>query len=256
MEQRLEQLAGIFAINILAYAIMSNHYHVVVQIDAARASAWSDEEVVNRWRKIFAVPDSMSPRDLDCWRDRLFSLSWFMRCLNEPLARLANREDGCKGRFWEGRFNCQALLDEAALLKCMVYVDLNPIRAAIARTPETSSHTSIKARVERRDAHLAPFLTDAHNNIFFIPIRKHEYLALVDWTGRQLRTKKRGRIPEHLPPIMRRIGIDTGNWIAEIGHYGKWYFRAVGSIQALEQYCKHLGQRWLKGKLKAAHQGV
>jgi len=81
-------------------------------------------------------------------RERLGSVSWFLRCLNEPIVRRANFEDGCKGRFWEGRYKFQALLDQAAIAACMAYVDLNPIRAGMARDLTESDHTSIKRRLD------------------------------------------------------------------------------------------------------------
>ena len=143
---------------------MSNHYHVVLHVRPDLLNNWSDLEVVKRWHRLFK-PTLFSQRfvdgeplrevewlalrnDIKKWRARLTDISWFMRIVNERLARQANAEDKCTGRFWEGRFKSQALLDERALLSCMAYVDLNPIRATIARTPETSDHTSVKHRID------------------------------------------------------------------------------------------------------------
>ena len=253
MERRLRYLSRVFAIDLLAYAIMSNHYHVVVRINTDCLASLSDEDVVNRWGMIFAIPENVNADKITLWRKRLANLSWFMRCINEPIARKANREDRCTGRFWEGRFHCQALLDESSLLRCMVYVDLNPIRAAIAKTPETSSNTSIKARIERQDRHLTQFSDNAGGRNAFVPLRKQEYLMLVDWTGRRLQSNKRGKIPKHLPLILQRLGICNSLWVSEMKHYGTWYYRAVGSVHALERYCKHLGQNWLKGQVRLAN---
>ena len=176
-----------------------------------------------------------------------------MRCLNEPLARLANREDRCRGRFWEGRFKSQALLDETALLKCMAYVDLNSIRASIARTPETSDYTSIKARIEGSDSHLMPCSRGASGVSNVVPIDRIDYLVLVDWTGRMLRSDKRGSIAAGMPPILERLGLEPRDWAREIRHYGRWYYRAVGSLAALESFCHSLGQQWLKGICHCRH---
>ena len=241
LEKRLKILSEIFAIDLVAYAIMSNHYHVVIRLDPDRQLAWSDERVINRWRRLFKraskYPD---PATLALWRMRLADLSWYMRSINEPLARLANREDRCKGRFWEGRFRSQALLDDQALLKCMAYVDLNPIRAGIAATPESSAHTSIKARIDGRKAHLASFNS--------LPCRLTDYLELVDWTGRVLRGDKRGTIGDTLPPILSRLSKDADSWRTEMQHYGNWYYLVAGQLDSLTQLAETLGRQWFKGK--------
>ncbi len=165
IRQRLEFLAGEFGIDVLGYAVLSNHLHAILRTRPDVVREWSDEEVAVRWWRLFpwrrdekGSPAEMREDELQAmlsdaakvqeWRKRLSSVSWFMRCLAEPIARQANREDECTGRFWEGRFKCQPLLDEAALLACCVYVDLNPIRAGVAKTPETSQFTSAYDRIQ------------------------------------------------------------------------------------------------------------
>jgi REP element-mobilizing transposase RayT len=162
--KRLRHLAAIFAIDVCAYAVMENHYHTILRTRPDIAANWSNREVASRWLTLFPrhrnFKDTAEPPAeneicalADCTeriaqlRQRLCSLSWFMGRLNEFIARAANKEDSVKGRFWESRFKCQALLDEAAIAACMVYVDLNPIRAGLASTPEQSNFTSIQERI-------------------------------------------------------------------------------------------------------------
>lgn len=161
---RLRQLAAVFAIDVCAYAVLENHYHTILRTRPDIVARWSDHDVATRWVTLFPrrcssrkspVPTieqqiralTDCPERIAVLRNRLCSLSWFMGRLNEFIARAANKEDDVKGRFWESRFKCQALLDEAAIAACMVYVDLNPIRAGLAPTPEESDFTSIQQRI-------------------------------------------------------------------------------------------------------------
>ena len=163
MTERLSELTLAFAIHICAYAVMSNHYHLVLHIDTARAQTWSDQEVTQRWAKLFSLPllverylkselqisaeIDVAQKEISQWRERLCDLSWFMRALNEPIARRANEEDQCTGRFWEGRFKSQAILDEAGLLACCVDVGLNSVRLDIVHLPKKSDCTLIQPRL-------------------------------------------------------------------------------------------------------------
>ena len=160
---RLRYLASIFAIEVCAYAVMENHPHSILRTRPDIVALWSDREVATRWTELCPKKHRLKgkpipsleeqiqalvvcPERIAVLRKRLCSLSWFMAQLNEFIARAANKEDKVKGRFWEGRFKCQTLLDDAAIATCMVYVDLNPIRAGVATTPEESDSTSIQER--------------------------------------------------------------------------------------------------------------
>jgi hypothetical protein len=199
---------------------------------------------------------------IQTWRQRLFDLGWFMRCLNEYIARKANEEDNCKGRFWEGRYKSQALLEERALLTCMTYVDLNPIRAKLAITPEESDFTSIQERIQafsQNDceseakpplSHLLGFTGDESLNSHAadIPFRLDEYIALVDWTGRTIRRDKRGSIPEHLPPIFERLRMSPDDWLKAVQKASHRYGLAKGPLERIKEYAERLGKKWMHGQ--------
>ena len=168
-----------------------------------------------------------------------------MRCINEPIARMANAEDHCTGRFWEGRFKSQALLDERALLACMAYVDLNPIRAAMAKTPEQSDYTSIQERISHPDSDSISKLDP--NSVNAIPIKLEDYLELVDWGGREIKHNKRGYIPADTPPILRRLNMDTGPVLDYLAKTKAPSLNALGPVSALKAFAASVGRTFIKG---------
>ena len=155
---------------------------------------------------------------------------------------MANKEDGCTGHFWEARFKSQPLLDDNALLACMVYVDLNPIRAGVNTTPENSNYTSIQERIKpswkRKNIKIDPnddfaintasieikpllSFSDQQNQLTgkLLPIKLTDYLELVDWTGRIVRDDKRGFIDNTTPPIVQRLRLEPDNWLKKALHF-------------------------------------
>jgi len=180
--------------------------------------------------------------------------------MNEQIARRANAEDGCTGRFWEGRFKSQALLDEKAILACMAYVDLNPIRAQLAKTPEESDYTSVKERIsaaiaaptpevpEQQPPHLLPFVGDLRLEMpKGLPFRLTDYLELVEFTGRILREDKRGAISHQLPPILQRLGIEQEQWHYLTTRFESPFKGLVGAAHRLKAAYQVLGYRRIPG---------
>jgi REP element-mobilizing transposase RayT len=269
VEDKILELAEIFAIDIAAYAVMSNHYHVVLHINSVRAEAWSQQEVVARWHRLYKgnalsqqfiqgmtldkATQILLDELIESWRERLTNISQFMQILNEGIARKANQEDDCTGRFWEGRFKSQALLDESALAACMAYVDLNPIRAKLAKTPEKSAHTSIQKRVKKaqqaaqpnhprqQPKSLMPFAGNPRQGMpAGLPFRLTDYLELVDWTGRIIRSDKRGAIAANTPCIIERLGIDPKHWLYCSTQFESRFKGLVGKAYQLKAACEIL----------------
>lgn len=290
--ERLKDLSSIFAIEVFAYSVMSNHLHLVVRNRPDLASDWTGEEVARRWSRLFPRRDgngqALEPDEaaisaiaddavrLETCRTRLGDISWLMRCLNESIARRANREDECTGRFWEGRFKCQRLIDEGAMLACMAYVDLNPVRAKLADTLEDSAFTSIYERLrseqakqrveasaalssatdaqralverEKATAKRADWLLDFNSEESpFAGVDVEYYLSLVEWTGRNIRADKPGYLPLGLKPVLERYRLDTERWVDNVQSYGGLFYRIAGPLDRIVTRAREKGLRWLWG---------
>lgn len=260
IEQRLHKVAVCFSIGIYGYAVMSNHLHIVVHVDVDAAMRWSDDEVALRWCQLFPCRDQdnalraqkllENPPRLAVLRQRLCSLSWLMRCINEPIARAANNEDSCTGRFWEGRFKCQVLADERAVLAAMAYVDLNPIRAGMTLRLDHSPHASIQQRVlscrndqVKAEQRLKPLIGLAPA----LSMKQSQYIELVQWTGQQIRPDKKGAIPMHAPSALAKTGCTASHWPTQVKAVGSGYWRMIGTTEQLMEKAEAIGQRWLKG---------
>lgn len=290
LRSRLKELSTIFYVDVCGYSIMENHLHTILRNRPSLANQATSDDIAERWWRLFPKrrnsqnqPEEPTEAELDLilagpereeeLRNRLSSISWFMRCLKENIARRANAEDKCTGCFWEGRFKSIALLDKAAILTCSTYVDLNPVRAEIAETPETSDYTSAQDRIiarqakkehairhskpdkisltelkERmtRDNWLAPLENDGHRRGYLhIPLDK--YLALLDWTGRQIKEGKNGHIPGHLVPILERLEVEEKEWLSSCQHFGSLFYRAAGKARSMKDAAIQAGQKWLQG---------
>jgi len=265
IEDRIGELTQIFAISVHAYAVMSNHLHLVLTVDPAHADTWTALEVSQRAVRLYRRAEEGDeqrqarannlkdrPERIEALRERLGSLSQFMAALNYPIARAANAESGKKGHFWDKRFQCQRLEDESALLSAMAYVDLNPIRAGMAENLEDSNYTSAKKRIaaiesDRRKAAegLSPILGPLRQQL--LPMNQGQYLELVDQTGRELHPGKRGRIAARTPPILRQLGLTQSQWQRQVLATERRYCRAIGSLDSLIRLAESLGQRWVRG---------
>ena len=179
---RIKQVTAVFDIDVCSYAIMSNHFHIVLKVNSTKE--WNDTQVLMTWCSLYSLPilcDRYLKGEISTeaefrrvkeyvaeYRTRLASVSWYMKSINEYVARMANEEDKCTGHFWESRFKSQALLDKRALLTCMAYVDLNPIRAAMAKDLKGSEFTSIKERIENENTWLSGFGIDECDLPFYL----------------------------------------------------------------------------------------
>ncbi|MFN7875053.1 MAG: transposase [Pirellula sp.] len=275
IEHQIKVQAAQFGIDILAFSLMENHIHQVLRSRPDVVQAWDDTEVVRRWLMICpkrkdekgdALDPTVAeiekilnkPLEVAKLRTRLSDISWWMRILCQKIGTRANREDKEVGKFFQGRFKAVKLLDDEAILACSVYVDLNPIRAAIAESIENSSYTSGKLRFDAAkasieessdvDVFLAPVQIAGSadgtlekslangkrcSNKGFLPISSLDYLQLLDLTARLQRRDKAGFSPSELEPLMERLGIEMSEWNRLTTDFGRMFSQVAGKPQTI-----------------------
>jgi REP element-mobilizing transposase RayT len=294
---RLRYLAGVFAIEVCAYAVMENHYHTVLRTRPDMVQSWSDWEVARRWLTLFpnysrdkGTAEGPTEQQISALagnaerilelRKRLSSISWFMGRLNEYVARAANREEDVKGRYWESRFRCRPLLDEASIAACMVYVDLNPIRAGLAESCEQSDYTSIQERMrvwgtensayrESREGSStsmeenrcrdtqdgsAAWLCSIEGTSWrdgILGMTEKQYIDLVNESGRFVRGGKSGEMDAEFREILERMGIKAEAWGDTVSSFTTRFPFAAGLISSLRRMADRWGRQWLKGYASA-----
>lgn len=281
IEELIERFAAFFGIDLITFSLLSNHFHLVLRSRPDVVAAWSDTEVARRWLMLCPLrkredgsPEEPSecelnsirldPDRLKTIRRRLSDFSWWMRLLCQRIAQRANAEDKESGKFWESRFEAVRIYDELSLLACAAYVDLNPIRAALAERLEESDFTAIQRRIEallagqenagglasRADRFLSPLSIDeAHDPLGpvpsgggfrcsdkgFLPMSLTDYLQLLDWTARQGAHGKRGVTPEEAPPILQRLGLEPQAWCELAGNFGQLFHNVAGRPAVIDQ---------------------
>ena len=242
IENRLKELDQIFAVSVGGFSLMDNHLHLLLRIDPEVALGWSDSEVVERWFRLFP-PRGSDRKPMKVSKDlveaRVANAEWVAGARK----RFANKQDKCTGAFFEGRFKSIAILDEESLLSVCAYIDLNPVAAGIASTPEASEHTSIKARVEHvvtrgraKDLQAAELGSVAaarvsggiEDELWLVPIEDRrglgalregmrsgftlgQYVMLVEYTGRVLRNGK-AAISADVADVFARLGCTPETW--------------------------------------------
>ncbi len=277
IERRLERLAAAMGIDLLTFSILSNHFHLVLRSRPDVVETWNDTEVARRWLLLCPIrndghglPGEPSESELNSIRNdaertakirsRLSDISWWMRLLCQHIAMRANREDEETGKFFQGRFKAVCLLDETAVLSCSAYVDLNPIRAALAETLESSPHTSVQLRLQAlqatvqkpnvaADRMLCPIEIDELRDMLwarpsqtrhrcsdkgFLNMSSSDYLQLLDWTARQIVPEKQGATPISIPPLMERLAIAPEVWCGLVKNFGKLFHSVAGRPQTVD----------------------
>ncbi|MCO8125531.1 hypothetical protein NHH03_27580, partial [Stieleria sp. TO1_6] len=178
------------------------------------------------------------------------------RCLSEPIAHSANDEDSCKGRFWQGRFSTQLLLDDAAILAGVTHVDVGATNTDAKKGTDGRALTGLadrKAALNGSDRQISQaitlddtFLETAQSRLSAstqVSLSSEDYVTLAEWTKRRIDKRVRTSVPASSAEVLKALQLDADQWCKLIGSFSKVFKRAAGTPQSLKREAKKRGQR-------------
>ena len=284
---RLSLMCQAFSIDLLFFAILANHFHVVLRTMPRLAKRWPDREVARRWLMVFPGkrtedPLGVEPADEDIGRlarnkdeikkirRRLSDISWWHRAFKEPLSRLANAEDGCSGAFWESRVWCRLVEGREGLFAVGLYNDLNLLRAGQCADPWATPYCSIGMRVlaekivKEGGADPAPWLAQftlsecqtglmgsstglRASDLGCLDMTLDAYLKILRWAADESAKPRSGGMPQDLGRLARSQGLNPEKLSELIAMMPKIFPRMIGRAGQLRARAKEDDRHWFQG---------
>jgi REP element-mobilizing transposase RayT len=146
MLRLIRRYSSLYLVEILGVCIMGNHFHLLVKM--LPEYKFSDEEIEKRFEGFYGDERVFADGLIPSLREKLSSLSEFIREIKVGFARYYNRRHHRRGYFWGGRFKSVIVEKGETLINCLAYIDLNPLRAGLVERPEEYRWNSLGYHVQ------------------------------------------------------------------------------------------------------------
>jgi len=273
--EQIELQGAQMGVEVLAYSVLTDRLSLVLRTRPDLVKEWGDADVARRYQTaLYAkVPFAESRRtppeaeiaamqqtkvELRRGRSRLSNLTWFVGQLSESIARNCNREDGTKGKFWEGRYQCLPILDATAALAAIAHVDLEPIFTGETTTVAGCKFSSAKPRISGGKGGAltltgsdSPAGGKAKEPPGTLAVTNAEAQKLVEWTAKQTKRVDVSKLPDELAGVFGKVGVGPDAWVKLVRDYRELFHRAAGTVESLEKLRKKRGLRHLHGLVAA-----
>jgi len=142
----IKRFSALYFTEILGFCLMGNHFHLLVKM--IPEIDFTDEDIKKHFEAFYGDSREFAEGQLPYWREKLSSLSEFVREIKVGFARYYNRRNNRRGYFWGDRFKSVIVDKGETLVNCLAYIDLNPLRAGIVDRPEDYRWSSLGYHIQ------------------------------------------------------------------------------------------------------------